>query len=200
MREILFTKLEFKNHDLYVPFVCHGCGTCCRTYTPFITADNLVVIARDLRLPEAGLLEDHEYCYRRCLVGRPVPCCFLSAESRCIIYRHPLRPDVCRLYPFSFGRPAIYNCPAHDEHDRIVAGFLAGGEDPDLYDSSFCPDRSCRPPPPALWPRLQLLLRDSEPPRLVIRRFLQMNRLPKQFLHRAKRRRLTRDNAARLSL
>ncbi len=186
MAEPLFTKLEFRHYDLFVPFICRGCGGCCQTYTPMIAPDRLVVIARYLRMAEAEVLEGYGRTYRQTLVGRPVPC-FFCRENRCLIYHHSLRPDVCRLYPFSFGRPPIDRCPAYAEHSRIINGFLSGEEDCEIYDSSFCPNRNNRPPPETEWPRLIFLLARAGPSREIARRFLKMNNLPRIFLRRRAR-------------
>jgi Fe-S-cluster containining protein len=181
MQEPLFTKIEFWDYDLFIPFVCGQCGTCCRTYTPFLTVDQLVEIARDIKWPEQELLDTYDRCFRMNLAGKQIPCLFLLG-TRCAIYRHPLRPDVCRLYPFSFGKPDIRNCPGYDEHCKLISHCISGEKDFEYYDSSFCPERGAPPPPETKWPLLRLALARSDPSRLVVRYFLKMNRLPLSFL------------------
>jgi Fe-S-cluster containining protein len=185
MKRSLFTKIEFPHFDLLIPFICRQCGTCCRTYTPMMSEKDLGVIARCLNIPENELFARHEECRRRYIAGRPLPCPF-NKEKRCLIYRNPLRPEVCRLYPFSFGRPKIHGCPGYDEHSRIVDAFLAGETDFEIYDSSFCPDQSCRRAPEEEWHRFRFALSGAEPSRLAVRHFIQMNNLPGSFLEREK--------------
>jgi Fe-S-cluster containining protein len=185
MKEFLFTKIEFLHFDLVIPFICRQCGACCRTYTPMMSAENLAAIARHLHIPENELFSRHEECRLRYIAGRPRPCPF-NEEKRCLIYRHPLRPDVCRLYPFSFGRPKIRGCPGYDEHTRMVDAFLDGETDYEIYDSSFCPAPSRRRPSETEWERLRLALTGADPSRLAVRRFIRMNGLPRSFLKRKK--------------
>jgi Fe-S-cluster containining protein len=186
MEGVLFTKIEFLHFDLLIPFICRQCGTCCRTYTPMISAEDLEVIARDLNISENELFSRHEECRRSYVAGRPLPCLF-NKGKRCLIYRHALRPDVCRLYPFSFGRPKIRGCPGYDEHARMVDAFLDGETDYEIYDSSYCPAPGRRPPPQTEWDRLRLILAGAEPSRLAGHCFVRMNDLPASFLTRKKR-------------
>ncbi len=186
MKELLFTKIEFLHFDLVIPFICRQCGTCCRTYTPMMSAEDLEVIARYLKIPENELFSRHEEYRLRYIAGRPLLCPF-NEEKRCLIYRHPLRPDVCRLFPFSFGRPKIRGCPGYDEHTRIVDAFLDGEKDFEIYDSSFCPAPSRRRPPETEWGQLRLALTRAGPSRLAVRHFIRMNDLPASFLEREKR-------------
>lgn len=183
MDDELFTKIEFIPYDLFIPFVCRQCGACCRTYTPVMPEKDLEQIARDLNIPEDELFARHEEHRLRYIAGRPLPCPF-NDDKRCLIYRHPLRPGVCRLYPFSYGRPKIRGCPGYDEHSRMVDAFLDGERDYEIYDSSFCPTPGRRPPPEKEWGRLRDLLAASGPSRPAVRRFLRMNGLPVPFLKR----------------
>lgn len=185
MKDGLFTKIEFLHFDLLIPFICRQCGTCCRTYTPMMSEKNLATIARHLHIPEHELFSRHDECRMRYIQGRPSPCPF-NEGKRCLIYRHPLRPDVCRLYPFSLGRPKIRGCPGYDEHTRMVDAFLDEEKDYEIYDSSFCPAPGHRRPPETEWGRLRLALSRAEPSRPAVRRFLRMNDLPASFLKRKK--------------
>lgn len=101
----LFTTSEV----VFVPFVCHRCGKCCRElsvseFDPFEIAAFLGV----------SLHEVEKYFRER----KAKPCPFLSG-NKCTIY--PVRPYPCRVYPIGtdFGDCGI-GCPGLLEVRRAV--------------------------------------------------------------------------------
>jgi Fe-S-cluster containining protein len=140
---MLFTKIELPGNDIVVPFICRRCGTCCMTYIPRVSAEDLTSISGYLQWPTEDLISRHAEAYLERLRGRPEPCIFLTDQRLCRIYSHPLRPEVCRLYPFSFGGTDA-DCDAYLEHTRVVAALLMNEESFEIYDASFCPNRDFR--------------------------------------------------------
>jgi len=141
----LYTRIRYERFDLFVPFLCRKCGKRCRTYVPRFTEKHIKEISDHLGIPFAE-------CFRRCrdrhrpgTPGASPSCPFFSKRDRlCGIY--PLRPDVCRLYPFSFGGGDL-SCPEYRRHVRIVDRMTRGETVLDVHDPSFRPVEEFRPVP-----------------------------------------------------
>jgi hypothetical protein len=102
------------------------------------------------------------------------PCPFFGPERRCTIPEHPPRPEVCRLYPFSF-RGGDERCQSFCSHIRVVRALTADAGAFDLYDSSFCPDTDLRPIPDELWPSVLHRFLKADPSAGVITHFVAIN-------------------------
>lgn len=77
---------------------CLDCANCCKTTGPLFTQKDIDRIARYLRIKP----KDFEDTYLRIdedndWVLQSVPCSFLSADNRCIIY--DVRPKACAEFP-----------------------------------------------------------------------------------------------------
>ena len=179
-RDVIFTKIELPGHDIAVPFVCRKCGTCCMTYIPGFKADDLVTISRYLKWPPADLIYQHTEGYLKRIRGKPEPCIFLTNQKLCRIYKHPLRPSDCRLYPFSYGGTDA-DCAAYLEHTRVVKALLINEKSFDIYDASFCPNPDVRLMPASKWPEIDRTLRLSNVSRKMIRALLILNDAPLMF-------------------
>lgn len=170
----LYTRIRYERFDLFVPFLCRKCGKRCRTYIPWFTEKHIQEISDYLGIPFAE-------CFRRCrdrrrpgTPGAALSCPFFSKRDRlCGIY--PLRPDVCRLYPFSFGGGDL-SCPEYRRHVRIVERMTRGETVRDVYDPSFRPAAELRPVPAEERGRmLEKFLRTARSGDLL-REFLLLNR------------------------
>ena len=96
-RGFLFTKIEFRDFDVVVPFLCTCCGWCCEHYLPRFTEREVLRIAGDAHLQCEDTLRQYLEGYEKKRHGRDVSCTFLLASGLCGIHDHPLRPEVCRL-------------------------------------------------------------------------------------------------------
>ena len=129
-----------------MPFVCECCGWCCEHYLPRFTESEVLRIAEDAHRQRDETLRQYLEGYEKKRHGRDVSCTFLLGNGLCGIHDHPLRPEVCRLYPFSFLTVTS------DAHPFAT---IAGSSRPsprdagalELYDSSFCPETGLRPVP-----------------------------------------------------
>lgn len=77
---------------------CLSCANCCKTTGPLITDNDLVRIAKHLKLKPQAFIdqylridEDKDY------VLQSLPCTFLGADNYCSIYE--VRPKACREFP-----------------------------------------------------------------------------------------------------
>ncbi len=120
--------------------------------------------------------------HRRHLAGHTVRC-ILNENDLCSIYDHPLRPEVCDLYPFSF-KSGDLRCPAYREHLYLVKVLTSGRRGFILYDSSFCPNPD--PRPMSEQEHLEILCRflGAGPSLGVVRAFAEINGLSIPFLVR----------------
>jgi Fe-S-cluster containining protein len=175
-RGFLFTKIEFSDFDIVVPFVCTCCGWCCEHYLPRFTESEVLRIAEDAHRQCDDTLKQYLEGYEKKRHGRDVSCIFLLTNGLCGIHDHPLRPEVCRLYPFSF-RDGDERCPPFRYHRRIVAALTANAGALELYDSSFCPETGLRPVPGEIWPEILGRFLAADPPAEVIAPFLALNRV-----------------------
>ena len=173
----LFTKVELPEYDIIVPFVCTCCGWCCEHYLPRFTEREILKIAEDAHRQRDETLKQYLEGYEKKRHGRDVSCIFLLANGRCGIHNHPLRPEVCRLYPFSF-RSSDERCPAYRDHRRIINALVEGARSFSLYDSSFCPDMVPRPISGEAWPEVWRRFIDAGPPPDLIPPFVHLNFTP----------------------
>jgi Fe-S-cluster containining protein len=176
-RGVIFTKIELSGHDIVVPFICRKCGTCCMTYIPRLPAEDLITISRYLKWSPEDLIYHHTEVYLKRLRGKPEPCIFLNDQKLCRIYNHPLRPTVCRLYPFSYGGTDA-DCAAYLEHTRVVEVLLMNEKSFEIYYASFCPNPDVRLIPDSKWPEICRTLRLSNASREMIRALLILNDAP----------------------
>jgi len=171
----LFSKIQFSRYDLFIPFICRQCGRRCRTYLPIFSEERLKEASVYLDIPFTECFRT----YREMRTGkRPegsFPCLFYSGEDRkCRIY--PLRPDVCRLYPFSFGG-GDPSCPEYARHLKIIDRLTRGETVIAIYDSAFCPVEDIRPIPiEETWKLLRKFHRAAASETLL-REFILMNGL-----------------------
>ena len=77
---------------------CLECANCCKTTGPLFTDADISRIAKHLRQKPKDFIaqylrvdEDDDY------VLQQVPCSFLDADNRCLIYE--VRPKACREFP-----------------------------------------------------------------------------------------------------
>jgi Fe-S-cluster containining protein len=169
----LFTKLCFDHYDVYVPFECRRCGKRCRTYTPRFSDDDVEEIARYLHEPPPAVRRRYEERHKTRYHTHALPCSFFNEETNeCSIY--PLRPQCCRLYPFSF-RGGDVNCPAYRHHIRIAGALHRQDHLRDSFDSSFCPEEKTKPIPEHKWPAILNRFMEIEKSHMMIWKFIQMN-------------------------
>jgi Fe-S-cluster containining protein len=173
----LFTKIRYADYDVLVPFVCERCGWCCEHYLPRFTESEILRIADDAHRQRDETLRQYLEGYEKKRHGREVGCIFLLGSGLCGIHNHPLRPEVCRLYPFSFLN-GDERCPSFCDHHRIVLALTRDAGAFDLYDSSFCPEIGLRPVPGDLWPATLHRFLDADPPAEAIAPFIVFNHPP----------------------
>jgi Fe-S-cluster containining protein len=140
-----FSKIECRDCDILLPFICRRTGSCCSVYVPRFSFHDLEIIERDLNLQSNNFFSEYQSCYLKRITGHSVRCPLLEGSNHCLIYQHPLQPQVCRLFPFSYGGEVITSCPAHVEHRRLLDCLVEGERECMVYDSSFCPILELRP-------------------------------------------------------
>lgn len=143
----IFSKLEYGKYDILVPFVCLKTGRRCKSYTPSIPEWNLMVIAHDLHHDENEL---------------------------CVNYNHPLRPSVCRLYPFSY-EGADETCPGYQKHKHLVTVLIDHTPPCRIYDASFCPNLTLRLVPDQDWPEILEIFQGGGPCPEMEKKFIEWN-------------------------
>jgi Fe-S-cluster containining protein len=173
-RGYLFTKIVFADYDVLIPFVCEQCGWCCQHYIPRLLPEEVLRIAADEHWQREETLGHYMEDYDGMLHGHSGPCPFLKEDHLCAIHDHPLRPEVCRLYPFSFC-DGDEHCPSFRDHLRIVRALTGDAEVFEQYDSSFCPDTHLRPIPDETRPEIRRSFLEADPPAEVIPPFLALN-------------------------
>ena len=125
-----------REYDILVPFVCHRCGNCCRSYDPIVELELLPEIAWTLGEPIDAIQDRLRVQGLSHSAGRPTDCCFLHPRhSGCIIYE--VRPTACRQFPPLTGDGAgAVDCPGYREyksalneltgrHERVPQGRFA---------------------------------------------------------------------------
>lgn len=170
----LFSKIEGGTYDILVPFVCLKTGGCCSVYMPLIPENNLMKIAHDLHQDENELFAAYMVRFRKNMTTHPEPCIFLDENNLCRIYEHPLRPDVCRLYPFSYNG-AAEKCPSYREHKRFLTILIHHRPPCLIYDASFCPNRNMRRIPHGEWPGILEAFRSGGPFAELEKKFIEWN-------------------------
>ena len=179
-KDLLIGKIELRKYDALIPFVCHRCGACCHNFVPQIWAEDLPKIARYLKRPREKTKIQHEECYRKKFTTKPVDCSFLSEKNQCMIY--PLRPEGCRLYPFTdFGACGV-DCPGHKEFYRVVDAFFARREYAALWSPGSPYNHSIRSVPDREWPTLLRKFTKAQPSNGMAQKFFNINEVPRQFL------------------
>lgn len=176
-RGYLFTKICFGDYDVLVPFACERCGWCCEHYLPRFTETEILRIAEDAHRQQDETLRQYLEGYEKKRHGKDVRCTFLLGSGLCGIHKHPLRPEVCRLYPFSF-LDGDERCPSFRDHRRIVSALTRDAGVVELYDSSFCPDMELRTIPVEAWMEIWRSFLKANPPVEVILPFIVFNRTP----------------------
>jgi Fe-S-cluster containining protein len=172
----LFSKIIFKDYDLIIPFVCWRTGKRCRTFMPHISDNDLEEIACYLHKKGEDIQAQYKECIRMKHTATPLPCIFLNRnKNECTIYS--LRPDCCRLYPFSFGG-GDPNCPGYQEHLNMVETMVAGCSDYTVYDSSFYPHEESRSVPAGEWKKLLRKFMGAKPSASMAQAFIDLNHIP----------------------
>ena len=174
MKKGLFSKIEAVAYDILVPFICLKTGGCCSVYMPLIPERNLMEIAHDLCQDEGELFCAYMSCFRKSITSHPDPCIFLDKNNLCRIYEHPLRPAVCRLYPFSFGGGAE-KCPSYQEHKRFLTILTHHSPPCQIYDASFCPNPDLRRISDHDWPEILETFRAGGPFTELEKKFIEWN-------------------------
>lgn len=171
--ESLFSKIEGNAYDILVPFVCLKTGGCCRVYMPMMLEKNLMQLAHDLHEDEGELFGAYMSCFRKSITSHPEPCIFLDQNNLCRIYEHPLRPAVCRLYPFSYGGGE--KCPSYREHKRFITTLIHHTPSCQIYDASFCPNHDLRRIPDQDWQKILEVFQAGKPFVEMEKKFIEWN-------------------------
>lgn len=177
LRKDLFSKIEGADHDILVPFVCLKTGGCCSVYMPLIPENNLMQIAHDLHEDEGKLYNACMSRFLKNMTSHPEPCIFLDQNNLCRIYKHPLRPAVCRLYPFSFGGGGD-KCPSYREHKRLLTILMDRSAPCRIYDASFCPNHDLRRIPDQNWSEILEVFQAGRPYAEMEKKFIEWNHGP----------------------
>ncbi|MEN6464279.1 MAG: YkgJ family cysteine cluster protein [Syntrophaceae bacterium] len=173
---MIFTKVQFPDFDIYLPFQCQMCGSCCSRYMPRFSWRDLLELSIYYGASEHDLFRSYEQSFSLQLKGRETRCIFMRGTA-CSIYEHRLRPQACILFPFSFQYANIRDCPGHDVHLQLLHTMLKGESGYSIFDSSFCPAAPFRAPPETqankFWGRF-IGLRPSP---MLVRKYLVINEL-----------------------
>ncbi len=114
--------MEFADHDIIIPFICHQCGNCCRGYYPTIDSEMLPEIERTIGEPIKFIQERLASDCEAYSSGQPADCLFLDISGRCRI--HDIRPGPCRSFPALLETGAgKVKCPGHRELQEIIKLF-----------------------------------------------------------------------------
>ena len=87
------------NDEIFEELDCLECGNCCRKMDRHLTSNDIIKLARFLRMKVADfeeqyLLLDSDEDY----VFKDTPCPFFDSDNHCLVYE--ARPRVCREYPY----------------------------------------------------------------------------------------------------
>ncbi len=173
---MIFTKIQFPDFDLYLPFECRMCGMCCRRYMPRFSYNDLLDLAIYYGSSEQDLFSSYQQAFSHLLKGKETRCIFLHGTV-CSIYDHELRPQACLLFPFSFQYANIQKCDGYDLHNRILHAMLEGENGFSLFDSSFCPKMPFREPPETEQEKFWSRFIAAKPSPALIRKYLVINEL-----------------------
>ncbi|MEN6317951.1 MAG: YkgJ family cysteine cluster protein [Syntrophaceae bacterium] len=157
----LFSKIEFADYDVLIPFICLKSGRCCKTYMPHIPEKDMPTLALYLHWPMEDMFNSYSVRFRENISSHRKPCIFLNEDNLCRLYNHPLRPPVCRSYPFSY-EGSDESCPGYQEHHRLIVILTTIDVPCQIYDSSFCPNLSLRRIPSHKWREIIDFLWDSK--------------------------------------
>lgn len=174
----LYRIIEFRNYRVLVPFICHKCGACCRNFAPQMPADDLLKIARYLNKSQQEIKRQHTERYRKRFTDTPANCIFLNKKNQCMIY--PLRPEACRLYPFTSFGAADVNCPGHKEFYRIVDALFARR----IYAATWDPEAyrgNIRAVPTREWPILLRKFVKAELSKPMMQEFIKIDKVPEDL-------------------
>jgi Fe-S-cluster containining protein len=180
---MIFTKMQFPDFDVYLPFECQMCGECCSRYEPRFSYGDLLGISICHGISEQEVFRSYQQAFSLQLKGKTVSCIFLR-NRLCSIYDHELRPQACTLFPFSFQYANIQNCPGYDFHVKLLDKMLEEEAGYCLYDSSFCPKAPFRAPTELhkqkFWGRFIGL----KPSPMLIRKYVVINELQESPIKR----------------
>ena len=172
----IFSKIEFADCDIYVPFDCQKCGNCCSGNMPWFPHRDLIALSIYYGTSEDDVVSSYELARARQIKGDSAQCIF-ERGTVCSIYDHQLRPECCALYPFSYLYASITNCPGLKIHANILEEIMEGERPFAVYDSSFCPDEEFRPPSEGraifFWKRFIA----AKPSPVLVRKYLVINEL-----------------------
>jgi len=174
-QKALFSKIEFVDYDVLVPFVCLKCGRCCKTYMPHIPEKDMPALARFLRWSMEDMFNSYSARFRENISSHRKPCIFLNEDNLCRLYNNPLWPPVCRLYPFSFGG-SDKSCPGYQDHHRFIVILTTIDVPCQIYDSSFCPNLSLRRIPSHKWHEIIDIFLNGRPSSEMEHKFIAWNR------------------------
>lgn len=171
---MIFTKMQFPDFDVYLPFECRMCGVCCSRFMPRFSWTDLLELAIYYGRSEHELFRAYDTAFSRQVRGMQPRCIFMRGTV-CSIYDHPLRPQCCVLFPFSFQYANIRDCPGYDFHIALLRTMLEGEQGYSLYDSSFCPAAPLRAPPARQQEKFWERFVGMRPSPMLIRKYLVIN-------------------------
>lgn len=179
-KDFLFSIIELRRYDVLIPFICQRCGACCRNFAPQIPADDWPKIVQYLNKPQEEIKRQHKECYMRKFTETPADCIFLDGKHHCMIY--PLRPEGCRLYPFTDFGACDRNCPGHGEFHRIVDAFFNSRIYAAMWEpGSYRRKDKLRTVPIREWPKLLRKFMKAQPSNAMVQKFFKINNVPKSL-------------------
>lgn len=173
---MIFTKMQFPDFDVYLPFECRICGACCSRYMPRFSYSDLLEISIYYGRSEHDVFRSYQQASSLQLKVGKARCIFMSGTV-CSIYDHRLRPQSCILFPFSFLYSNVQNCPGYDFHLQILDTMLEGEDEFTLFDSSFCPEAPFRAPPETHREKFWGRFIGFKPSPMLVRKYLVINEL-----------------------
>jgi Fe-S-cluster containining protein len=132
-------------------------------------------IARYLRWPMEDMFNSYSVRFRENISSHRKPCIFLNENNLCRLYNHPMRPPVCRSYPFSY-EGSDESCPGYQEHHRLIVILTTIDIPCQIYDSSFCPNFNLRRIPSHKWHEIIDILRSEKLSSDMKHKFITWNR------------------------
>jgi len=83
---------EFRQTD------CLACANCCKTTGPLFTGKDIERLAKHLKMKPGQFVNTYlEVDEENDYVLQKLPCAFLGADNRCLVYE--VRPRACREFP-----------------------------------------------------------------------------------------------------
>jgi Fe-S-cluster containining protein len=179
--ESLYEIIEFPDCDILIPFVCHGCGKCCRKWTwPLeIPPGSVPDIARHLNRPLEAIERELDKFYATISMGEPVDCPFIDDRNECLVY--PLRPKCCRRYPLftDFGTADI-ECPGSKEYWQVLDALRKRRRYAPLHEPQYF-RRRVRAPSGREWRSLCCRFLKAETSDRMKAKFLKINQRSAEF-------------------